>query len=221
MLEPPPLTSKQKKDLAGPFDLEMSYETAQYLRFHIDLEAFYLALFFHDPRERDETRERLDDEIKKIAVDPARALGLPAENDEADFAHAMLSVFGAKFGFNPETRSGAADIGNLADRLLNDKCRVDGLARFAIDVVFSKILRDAEFLAPGSTEKWPSNDNPEAPITFFAMAYIEILLDRLSAYLPTPSAHSQKWIDNLLKKDHRSILDGLRKARKKARKGRV
>ncbi|MDF1600371.1 hypothetical protein PZ895_11430 [Mesorhizobium sp. YIM 152430] len=215
----PRLDGEDIRELAGPLGLEITHRLRQELEQRIEWAARNLVAFFQEPdpeQEKRADRDRLE-EFRLIAADPARSLERSAFSEGAKSARRLLAHIATAKNIDADTRRGAAAVGDHAANLLAnfERGRVDTTFRLGIATLFEDIVCTLGAVAPEALAGWPSNmDDASCPATDFAMTFVQIVHERTLTRLPAPSPRGQKWLASLLNKSHRSLLDGLREARR-------
>ena len=220
------LDQEHIRDLTAPLGLDATETITDVLAQRVELATRRLTEFFMEaPLEEEERYDKeYRSELELVAADPARALDQEPNTEGGKGARIFLNSLVETRSIDADTRRGAVAIGDLAVKLLKRKpaTRIDAQFRMGIDQLFDDIVETLGQIAPTALERWPSNDaadDIEPSATTFAMAFIQITVDRMQERLPNPSPRAQRKLNELLGKNHRHLLGemrtgGLRKARR-------
>ncbi|WP_319774673.1 hypothetical protein [Breoghania sp.] len=217
-----PLTMAEARELCTTLGLTASNEVVFVLSERVEISTLHLMAFL---REQDEAKVAADEKdytaaLKRVAADPARSIGELPSTDGGRSALGLLMVAAKLKALDPETRTGAAAIGDLAADLVERRkpLRKGAVHTMGEDQLFSDILDTLLIIAPEAVDRLPSNEtleNNSIPAIRFAEAFIQIVVDRTISRIPDAPPHVTTRILN--KKDRR-LLDGIRKARQHEKK---
>jgi hypothetical protein len=157
-------------------------------------------------------------EMKRVASDPARALGVNPVTEGGRFARHWIEQKALDRGIDCETRAGAAAVGDIAREYISAKFtpRADWHLRMAEDTLFDILCQTIRSISPSALENLPSNetiDMDRGPAVSFASAFIQIVIDRAIERVPEASDRTRKRLAAILNKSDRRLLDGIRAER--------
>lgn len=220
------LANSDVADLLSPLGLAATGELKRALSERVELASRNFAMFL---RERDSLKEELDEKhfsefIARLAADPARVLDEPPRSDGAREALDLVMSAAVRRGIDPERRLGAIAIGDIAKAMLNRdrSVRIDAHISSGETTLFEDLFATGQLVAPDAAAALPSkNTDPDRlsrlPAILFAMAFIQIVVDRVRDRLPSPSERTKKRLTDILNKSDRRLLDGMREAQRSQR----
>lgn len=223
----PSLTGQQLSDLTKA--IGGSASMGPRLAEQVEIATRYLLTTYGEPKDAalaDQWRAAEARELERIAADPARALEVPPKNGAALHTWERL-VEGARLvGIDPEARSGAIVIGDLARKQLSGKEGVNDRFRIGGEILLGQVSDCLRELAPWAFEppSFPNNDkvargdDEKWPAIEFARSFIEIVVDRTRERDAELSTRAEGWLHDLLNKKDRALLDCLRVERQKFQK---
>lgn len=229
------LTSAQAGELAAPLQVSITPALIETLSKQIEMATRNLVSSFQedDPAEEALFSKEYDQDLERIAADPARALGSEPRSCGARSARDFLNKAAAVNHIDVETRRGASAIGDLAARLRKrPKPRIDASLTVGEDLLFEDLCTTIRRLSPAALDVLPSNEAMLSPaevseglvdragVIIFASAFITVVVDRTLNSLVSPSPRVVKRLQALHNKSDRALLDGLRAERKFTRQTR-
>lgn len=165
-------------------------------------------------------------EYMKVASDPARALGILPVTEGGKHARAKLVKIAQILGINPDTREGAAAIGDLAGEELGSKAtRADAHLKEADLYLFHLLPQCIDELANWvyDREHFPSNARLDLeasghngrrwPAIEFARALIQLASSRADKRMKHRKSRVSEYLEKLVGRSDRALLDGLRSGR--------
>jgi len=222
-----PLSAEQIEELASCLGLAIDLRVAWALNDATRGAVRSLAAFFDElPQSVGAAYEaEREDVIKRIAVDPARALDDPMRSARQRRTMDTMLLLAKRRGIDPESRSGAVALGNLAAGMLNrKKPRIDEHFTIGEAQLFDAIIDIVAALAPEDMSL-PSNDptppkppdkkkkiRRQYPTVGFAEEFIVQVVDRAADSFPSDN-NVQKRLYKLKARSFRSIVKALREAR--------
>ncbi|MCY0094611.1 hypothetical protein [Hoeflea ulvae] len=216
----PLLSERQVADLMSPLGLVVTPALVDLLTHQIEAATRSFEGLLQEPDQNKYVRFQADylGELKRIADDPARALSRSPETDGALHARHLLDLRAVGAVVDLETRVGAAAAGDIAMHLLTERpnTRVDSYLRIAEEELFDMLCQTLRLLSPQTLDNLPSNetiDNAPHAVISFALAFIQIVVDRALERVPGASARTRKRFAAILDKSDRRLLDGIRKER--------
>ena len=202
-----------------PFGREFSSDLLIKLSEQVEIAVRAFARCMADHNNTDDKRfqQERHAEFKRVANDPARALGsLPDGNGGRDARNLLLTI-AAMRNIDPETRVGAIAIGDIAQHLTDNvvKVRSDIVMTIAEEELFTHLCDAAQIIEPTAFDALPSNETVDetSPIIDFAMSFTQVAIDRSRERKSNLSHKWQKRSDAILNKSPRMLLKGIRERR--------
>lgn len=225
----PALTDEELAALLEPIDGDASLEPRLAEWVEILTRSLVSNLGLPSPEEQQliaEAAAEVRREFEKVASDPARALGIIPVTEGGKHARAKLAESARILGMNPETREGAAVVGDLAGKKLGIKAtRADGHLKEAEIYLFHLLPQCIDELASWvyDREHFPSNarldleasghDGRSWPAIEFARALIQLASSRADQRLEHRKSRASEYLEKLAYRSDRALLDGLRLGR--------
>lgn len=215
----PLLSDRELADLVAPLGVPGDGDLRQTLSDRVEAAARHMTRFFGGPNPEDLRQYDAEyrEELGRLAADPARALGATLASRGAAGARELALYAAEMQHLDPETRAGAAAIGDLAATLLerHTPSRVDAALSMGEAQVFDDLCACLRIVAPRTLDVLPSNEleGVRHPAIRFAEGFIQLVVDRARPMLPDASARVSARFDALLNKQDRALLDGIRRER--------
>lgn len=214
----PALSDEEAADILGAIGLSVTPARADRLSELVEVAVRTFVYFVQsvDPDASQQWQREYDDELQRIATDPARALDAEPSTEGGHSAREHLGWLAIREDADLDTRSGAARIGDLAkmERESSKLPRVDAWIISGERQLMDDICTMLQELAPNALGALPSRTGEPCPATEFAMGVVQVAHDRARARITDRIALVDRRLRDLLNRSHRSLRDALAEERR-------